>query len=64
MRGRRADEYGGADVDEGRAIKIISALFFFPDPEGKWESRDCVWHGKKNKKSILSQSEKPILKAG
>lgn len=59
-------ECGGADVDERRAIKILSALFFPSDPEGKRGDRDCVWHEKRRKnppQSISSQSEKPILKA-
>lgn len=55
-RGRRADECGGADVDERRAIKILSALFFPSDPEGKLGDRDCVWHGEKKKTSTKNLS--------
>lgn len=51
-RGRRADECGGADVDERRAIKIFSALLFSPDPEGKRGDSDCVWHEKKKTHQI------------
>lgn len=36
-------------MDERRAIKILSALFFPSDPEGKLGDRDCVWHGEKKK---------------
>ena len=46
-------------MDERRAIKIISALLFFPDPEGKQRETEIV----SGMKKVGLISKKPILKA-
>ena len=48
----------------GEQLKSSPLSFFSPNPEGERGDGDCVWHEKEEKKkSISSQSEKPILKA-